>query len=112
MSNFNRTVLPVLLAAMLFLTACTSSVVATAAPVPPTAVPTTPAPTRTPQPTSTPQPTNTPAPTNTPTPISGAACLIGQWQVEDLSRYVASLAVPGQVLSESGPVTYQFDRNG
>jgi hypothetical protein len=29
-----------------------------------------------------------------------------------LSSYVASLAVPGQVLSESGPVTYQFDRNG
>jgi hypothetical protein len=118
MPNFSRTALPVLLATMLFLTACTSSVIATSAPVVPTAIPTTPAPTRTPQPTSTPRPTNTPAPTitpaptNTPTPISGAACLVGQWQVEDLSSYVASLAVQGQVLSEAGPVTYQFDPNG
>lgn len=101
-----------LLAIMLLLTACTGSAVATSAPVVPTAAPTTPAPTRTPQPTSTLRPTNTPAPTSTPTPISGAACLVGKWQVEDLSSYIASLAVPGQVLDESGPVTYQFDRNG
>ena len=112
MSNFSRTALPVLLAAMLFLTACTSSTIATSAPVVPTAIPTTPAPTRTPQPTSTPRPTNTPAPTSTPTPISGAACLVGKWQVEDLSSYVASLAVQGQVLDESGPVTYQFVNSG
>lgn len=112
MSHFSRTALPIMLAAMLFLAACTGTAVATAAPVPPTAVPTTPAPTRTPQPTSTPRPTRTPAPTPTPTPISGAACLVGRWQVTDLSAYVASLAVPGKVLSDSGPVTYQFDRNG
>jgi hypothetical protein len=112
MSNFSRAAVPVMLATMLLLTACTSSAVATSAPVPSTVGPTTPAPTRTPQPTSTPRPTNTPAPTSTPTPISGAACLIGKWQVEDLSTYLASLAVPGQVLSESGPITYQFDKNG
>jgi hypothetical protein len=110
MSNFTRTAL--MLAAMLFLSSCTSSAVATAAPVPPTAIPTTPAPTRTPQPTSTPRPTSTPAPTSTPTPISGAACLIGKWQVEDLSGYLASVGLPGQVLSTSGPVTYQFDQSG
>jgi hypothetical protein len=112
MSNFTRTALPVVLVAMLILTACNSNAAATSAPVPTTAPSATPAPTRTPQPTSTPKPTSTPAPTNTPTPISGAACLVGQWQVEDLSAYVSSLAVPGQVLSESGPVTYQFDPNG
>jgi hypothetical protein len=112
MSNFSRTALPVVLAAMLLLTACDSHAAATSAPIVPTVVPTTPAPTRTPQPTNTPTPTNTPAPTPTPTPISGAACLVGKWQVEDLSKYVASLAVPGQVLSESGPITYQFDPNG
>jgi hypothetical protein len=78
----------------------------------PTAIPTTPAPTRTPQPTSTLRPTNTPAPTFTPTPISGATCLVGKWQVEDLSSYVASLAVQGQVQKESGPITYQFDNSG
>jgi hypothetical protein len=103
MPNFSRTVL---LAAVLFLSACTSSTNATSAPVSPTAIPATPAPT------NTPQPTNTPAPTYTPTPISGAACLVGKWQVENLSGYMASLAVPGQVLSESGPITYQFDKNG
>jgi len=112
MSKFPRTAVPVMLAAMLFLTACTGSAVATSAPVPPTAVPATSAPTRTPQPTSTPKPTNTPAPTSTPTPISGAACLIGEWQVEDLSSYLTSLAVQGQVLSESGPITYRFDAQG
>ncbi len=112
MSNFSRTALPILLAAMLFLAACTGSAVATATPVPLTAVPTTPAPTRTPQPTGTPRPTNTPAPTNTPTPISGAACLVGKWQVEDLLSYVTSLGVQGQVQNDSGPITYQFDRNG
>jgi hypothetical protein len=86
---------------VLVLTACNRS-----APAQPTAIPTTPAPT------NTPQPTNTPAPTYTPTPISGAACLVGKWQVENLFGYMAALAVPGQVLSESGPITYQFDRNG
>ena len=112
MLKFSRTALPAMLAAMLLVTACNGNAVATSAPVPPTAVPTTPAPTRTPQPTNTPKPTNTPAPTSTPTPISGAACLVGKWQVEDLSRYLASLAVQGQVLGESGPITYQFDKSG
>ena len=39
---------------------------------------------------------------------------LSRWQVAGgrLSGYVASLAVQGQVLNESGPVTYQFDTNG
>jgi hypothetical protein len=115
MSRFVRPTTLILLAVTLFLAACNN-----AAPVQPpvaqaaaTATATvTPTPTGTPTKTSTPQPTNTPTATFTPTPISGAACLPGTWQVEDLSAYLSSLAVPGQVLSESGPVTYRFDEHG
>ena len=124
MSKFSRAALPVLLVSMLLLAACRNNDSVFAAPVAPTATqsanaPTrTSQPTRTPAPTHTPKPTNTPAPTSTPTmtptptPISGAACLPGTWQVLDLSSYVASLGVQGQVLSESGPVTYRFDASG
>ena len=118
MSKFSRAALPVWLAAILVLSACRTNAPVSAAPVAPTAAANTSTPTRTPAPTHTPQPTNTPAPTRTPTltptptPISGAACLPGTWQVMDLSSYVASLGVQGQVLSESGPVTYRFDSSG
>jgi len=113
-----RSIVFIALTSLLLLTACNRSAPVTSAPALPTAVPPTVAPTATagptftPTSTSTPKPTNTPPPTYTPTPISGAACLIGQWQVEDLSSYLASLAVQGQVLSESGPITYQFDKSG
>ena len=118
MSKLSRTTLPILLAALLALAACRNAEPVVSMPIAPTAVwntstPTrTPQPTRTPLPTRTPKPTNTPAPTKTPTPISGAACLPGTWQVTDLSAYLSSLAVPGQVLNESGPVTYRFDKGG
>jgi hypothetical protein len=118
MSKLLRTALPVVLLALFSLTACRNAEPVVSLHVAPTAVwnthtPTrTPPPTRTPLPTRTPQPTNTPAPTFTPTPISGAACLVGTWQVDDLSSYLASLGVAGQVQSESGPITYQFDQSG
>jgi hypothetical protein len=103
--------IPVVLA--LLLTACDGrATVARATSAPAATATATPEPTNTPTPTYTPRPTNTATPTHTPTPISGAACLVGKWQVADLSKYVASLAVPGQVLKESGPITYQFDQNG
>lgn len=118
MSHLSRSALPVLLASLLWLAACNSSAPAASVPVPPTAIPPTAAPTATASPTltptrtSTPKPSNTPTATPTPTPISGAACLIGQWQVEDLSSFVASLGVQGQVQNESGPITYRFDAQG
>ena len=122
MSELTRIALPALLVAMLFLTGCNSNVITLAVPAPTLAATVTPSPTRTPRPTSTPAPTNTPKPTNTPTPtytptpISGAACLVGAWNVEDLSSYLAALTggtnTQAQVLSGSGPITYRFATQG
>ncbi len=126
----------ILLALTLLLTACNGSAPIASIPIQPTvtlatATPTatatatatatetataTSTPTSTPAPTSTPTSTNTPTPTYTPTPISGAACLIGAWNVEDLSSYLTSLTggtnTQAQVLSGSGPITYRFDTQG
>lgn len=116
MSKLLRTALPVVLMALFSLTACNRA--APRAPAQPTlaraaaTATATPRPTNSPTRTSTPQPTKSPTPTFTPTPISGAACLVGTWQVDDLSSYLAALGVAGQVQSESGPITYQFDQSG
>ncbi len=118
----------ILLALTLILAACNRSAPIASAPNTPTVTRTTPTPTATatrtstptststPTPTNTPTPTSTPTPTYTPTPISGAACLIGAWNVEDLSSYLTALtggtSTQAQVLSGSGPITYRFDAQG
>ena len=126
MSRVLRPTTFILFALTLFLAACNRPVPIASAPVQPTVAhatiaptvtPTaTPQPTNTPTQTSTPRPTNTPTPTFTPTPVSGAACLVGNWQVDDLSTYLAALTggtnTQAQVLSESGPITYHFDAQG
>ncbi len=116
MSRILQLKLFILLALALSLAACNRSAPVVSAPAQPTAAlstaTATPKPTNTPTKTSTPQPTDTPTPTFTPTPISGAACLIGQWQVADQAAFLASLGVQGQALSQSGPITYRFDADG
>ncbi len=128
MSSIVRPTVLMLLALTLFLAACTRGTPVASVPAQPTvtratatptatAAPTsTPTQTSTPTPTNTPTPTSTPTPTYTPTPISGAACLIGTWNVEDLSGYLGSLTggtnTQAQVLSGSGPITYHFDAQG
>ncbi len=110
----------IMLTLTLLLAACNPNAPIVSVSVQPTTARATVAPTATMTPSATPTQTRTPTPTATatptltptPTPISGAACLIGTWNVTDLPSYLAALGVQGQVLSESGPITYQFDAQG
>lgn len=89
---------------------------ATSAPAPtsvPTSVPV--APTATPLPTAV--PTATTAPTATPVPpATGNACLVGTWELSDMSQYMQSvMATSGSAVSlvgQSGRITYVFGADG
>lgn len=89
---------------------------ATSAPAPtsvPTSVPV--APTATPVPTAV--PTATTAPTATPVPpATGNACLVGTWELSDMSQYMQSvMATSGSAVSlvgQSGKITYVFGADG
>ncbi len=84
-------------------------------PAAPTAVP----PTATTAPTSTPVPTHTPAPTDTPEPVaaSGDACVLGTWELSDMSVYMSSI-IPATSEAEftfagqEGYVRYTFSADG
>jgi len=84
-------------------------------PAAPTAVP----PTATTAPTATPVPTNTPVPTDTPEPvaISGDACVVGTWELSDMSTYMSSIipATSGAAFTfvgQEGYVRYTFNPDG
>ncbi|MBI5564922.1 MAG: hypothetical protein HY870_08510 [Chloroflexi bacterium] len=69
-------------------------------------------PTRTPTPTATPTRTPTPTPTFTPTPVTGAACLIGEWTLENPDAFAAVLiarsGLQGTADVTGGGLTYTF----
>ncbi len=85
---------------------------ATRAPAP-TSVPTV-APTATP--TATPVPTATPAPTATPLPPSNSACLVGTWELSDMSQYMQSVIAQSggavEFVGQTGRITYVFGADG
>lgn len=103
----------------LVLTACAGTA-ATPAPAPTSA----PAPTTQPTattvptavPTNTPVPTPTTAPTATPLPATGSACLVGTWQLSDMSVYMQSImAKSGSAVSlveQTGGLVYTFAADG
>ncbi|MBI5564921.1 MAG: hypothetical protein HY870_08505 [Chloroflexi bacterium] len=75
----------------------------------PTAIPTA-------APTATTAPTPTTAPTATPLPASSSACLVGTWELVDLSNYMQSVfAQTGGAVSfvgQTGRIVYVFDADG
>lgn len=104
----------------LMLTACVNAPIVPAT-VTPTSSPTvtatlrptrTPTVTRTPTPTATPTRTPTATPTLTPTPVTGAACLIGEWSLEDLEAFasvvIAQTGSQGTADVTGGSLTYAF----
>lgn len=111
------------------LSAC-SSAPATTAPAAPASAPTTaaataaPAPTTTPTiaptvaPTNTPAPTATTAPTATPLPASSSACLVGNWELDDMSTYMQSVmaksgsATATTLVGQTGRLLYTFGADG
>ena len=115
----------------LVLSAC-SSAPATTAPAAPAAAPTTSAPTvaptnapttaptvaptDTPAPTPTTAPTATSAPTAAPLPASGGACLVGTWELSDMSTYMESvMAKSGSAVTlvgQTGGFVYTFGADG
>ena len=111
---------------ILMLTACGGSspaatpaapvAAATSAPAArPTALPTaTTAPTA--SPTATPVPTATPAPTATPLPPSNSACLVGTWELSDMSQYMQSVIAQSggavEFVGQTGRITYVFGADG
>ena len=112
----------------LVLSACSSSPATPAAPAAPAAATTAPAtttaptavptvaPTATTAPTPTTAPTATSAPTATPLPASGGACLVGTWELVDLSVYMQSVfAQSGGAVTfagQTGRIVYTFGADG
>jgi hypothetical protein len=106
------------------LSACSSAPATTApaGPAPTTAAPTASAPTAAPTivptvaPTDTPAPTATTAPTATPLPASGSACLVGTWELSDMSTYMESvMAKSGSAVTlvgQTGGFVYTFGADG
>jgi hypothetical protein len=97
------------------LTACITAPIAPT-PVTPAISPTvtaTPRPTLTPTPTATPTRTPTPTPTLTPTPVTGAACLSGEWTLENPDAFaqglIAQTGMQGTADVTGGGLTYKFD---
>ena len=117
MSQLSRQFIVVMIVLTLIITACSSGATPTPTPAAPAAAPTT-APTSAPVPTATPAPTATTAPTDTPAPqaASGDACLIGTWEMTDMSDYFTSIMAktntPFKLADKKGSVRITFGADG
>ena len=126
MFSLRRKVISMLLLAIL-VGGCSNPPSATTAPLTPasttipkaTTVPAEPArPTATLIPTATLNPTDTPVPTPTalPAPATGATCLMGTWEVTDMSNYFAGVMSGADnmasIVDQSGQLLYSFAPDG
>ena len=123
LTSLRRTI-PILCALAVAISACSTSAPATTAPLVPATTstakatsPTTVAvPTKVAIPTATSIPTNTPAPTVTAAPATGATCLVGMWQVTDMSDYFAAVMsktkTNATIVGQNGQLLYTFTPDG
>jgi hypothetical protein len=115
---------PLLLALALLISACSTTPLATTVPLVPAATSAATAarptvitvPTKIPAPTATSVPINTPAPTATAAPAIGATCLVGTWEVTDMSDYFAAVMAKTKtnaaIVGQKGQLLYTFTPDG
>ncbi|HLF26257.1 MAG TPA: hypothetical protein VJG32_07970 [Anaerolineae bacterium] len=104
-----RKLISLAVVALLAASACSGG--ATPAPTPTQSIPATP----TPAATDTPEPTPTSAATNTPAAVAGDACVVGTWELSDMSGYIESVMsnVEGiEFAGQDGAVRYTFAPDG
>lgn len=118
-----RKIVPLLLVALL-IGACSNSPAGTNVPLVPVATlaatsashSATAESTQPPAPTATVAPTDPPAPTATAAPATGATCLVGTWELTDMSDYFASVMSQAEniasIVGTNGRMLYTFTADG